>query len=135
LWLKTWNDGSNNVLLGKAFDIPYLGTIAMLNQGNGNAVTTSTTRTTDAVGVVFRFHWQAKVNYVTDAGHINAARSNVSGNQNLGVAFAQGFEATHAYRLWHCAVQCSCFVTIRTQGIRNLFAFHLGAGKHYRLVY
>jgi hypothetical protein len=114
LWLKTWNDGSNNVLLGKTFDVPNFGTIAMLNQGNGNAVTTSATCTTDAVGVVFRFHWQAKVNYVTDAGHINAARSNVSGNQNLGVAFAQGFEATHAYRLWHCAVQCSCFVTIST---------------------
>jgi hypothetical protein len=31
LWLKARNHGSNDVLLGKALDIPNLGAIAMLN--------------------------------------------------------------------------------------------------------
>jgi hypothetical protein len=56
LWLKAWNHGSNDVLLCKTLDVTDLGAITMLNQGNGNTVATSTTSTTNAVGVVLWLH-------------------------------------------------------------------------------
>jgi hypothetical protein len=44
-------------LLRKALDIADLGTITMLNQSNGNTIATSATGTTNAVRIVFWFHW------------------------------------------------------------------------------
>jgi hypothetical protein len=75
--------------LCKAFDIPNFGAITMLNQSDSNTIATSATCTTNAVRVVFWFHWQAKVNHVTNAWHINTASGYVSCNQNLGMTFTE----------------------------------------------
>jgi hypothetical protein len=75
-------------LLCKALDIADLGTITMFNQSDSNAIATGATSTTNTVGIVLRFHWQAKVNHVTNTWHIDTASSYVSRNQNLGVTFA-----------------------------------------------
>jgi hypothetical protein len=74
-------------LLCKALDIADLGTITMFNQSDSNAIATCATSTTNTVGVVLRFHWQAKVNHVTNTWYIDTASSYVSRNQNLGVTF------------------------------------------------
>jgi hypothetical protein len=76
-------------LLCKTLDIPDLGTITMFNQGDCYTIATSATSTTDAMRIVFWFHWQAKVNHVTDAWHIDTASCYVSRHQNLGVTFTQ----------------------------------------------
>jgi hypothetical protein len=72
-------------LLCKALDIADLGTITMFNQSDSNTIAASTTSTTDAVRIVFWFHWQTKVNHVTNSWHINTASRYVSRYQNLGV--------------------------------------------------
>jgi hypothetical protein len=60
----------------------------MFNQSDCYTIATSATCTTNAVCVVFWFHWQAKVNYVANAWHINTASRYVSCYQNLGMTFA-----------------------------------------------
>jgi hypothetical protein len=61
----------------------------MFNQGNSSAITTGATRSTNPMGIVFGLHWQAKINHVTNAWYINAASSNIGGNQNFSMAFTQ----------------------------------------------
>jgi hypothetical protein len=74
-------------LLCKALNIANLGTITMFNQSDSYTIATSATSTTNAVRVVLWFHWQAKVNDVTDTWHIDTASRYVSCNQNLGMTF------------------------------------------------
>jgi hypothetical protein len=71
LWLKAGDHRCYDILLCKALDIANLGAITMFNQSNSHSIATSAPSTTDTVRVVFWFHWQAKVNYVTNAWNIN----------------------------------------------------------------
>jgi hypothetical protein len=57
LWLKTSNHRCNDILLRKALDITDLGAVTMFNQSDSNTIATSTTGTSDAMGIVFWFHW------------------------------------------------------------------------------
>jgi hypothetical protein len=41
------------------------------------------------VNVIFAETWQVKVQYQGDTRNVNTARGNVSGNQNIDIAFAQ----------------------------------------------
>jgi hypothetical protein len=74
-------------LLCKTLNIADLSAITMFNQSNCYTIATSTTCTTDAVRIVLWFHWQAKVNHMTNAWYIDTASRYVSRHQNLGVTF------------------------------------------------
>jgi hypothetical protein len=75
------------------FDAAYFVTLAMDGQGKGCAIATGTTGTTNAVNVVLGLHRQVVVNGVADGLNVDAASSNVGGNQDTDTAvlnFGQG---------------------------------------------
>ena len=88
LRLQTCNGAGEDGLAGEVFDVPDAVAVAEFGKGYGCARAACAACATNAVGVVFGFHGQAKVKDVADAGHVNAACGYVGGYQKLDAAFA-----------------------------------------------
>ena len=104
LWLKTFYDGHRNTLIRQRFDGTHFHAITMFGKRNGFTRTTGTASTTNTVYVVFRLHWQTKVEYVGNAWHVDTAGSNVGSHQHANVAATQLLQAMRTNFLRHSAV-------------------------------
>ena len=82
------------------------------------------------MGVIFRFHRQAKVKHVADRWHVNTACCHVGCDQNLDLAFAQSLQAAVTDALVQSAVQSNRAETFLLQVVCQTIALDLGAGKH-----
>ena len=80
--------------------------------------------------VILRFHWQAIVDDVRDAGDVDAASGNVGCDQNFGAAITQRLQATIAHHLWHRAVQAGSSIARLAQLVGQLIGLDLRRGKH-----
>ena len=105
LGLQTCNHVGLDGLAGIRLDIKNFATIAQLGKGNGQAIAPGPACAADAVGVVLGLHRQTVVKHVGDGGHVNTARCNVGGDQNLHMALAQRHQAAVAQALAEGAVQ------------------------------
>ena len=88
LRLMAFDHGFVDAVLGEALDIANLETIAETRERNGQALLASATGTADTMDVILRFHRQAIVDDVRDAGDVDAARGHVRCDQNFGAAVA-----------------------------------------------
>ena len=129
-----WNHFSFERLTAVSLNVQNFATIANFSEGDGQAITTCTACTTNAVCVVFGFHRQAKVEHVRDGGHVNAASSHISGDQDLNLTVAQSHQTAIAQTLAQGAVQSDGIKAILLQVGSQSIALNLGAGKHNGLV-
>jgi hypothetical protein len=89
------------------FDVHNFATIANFGKGHGQAIATSTACAANAVGIVFGFHGQAKIEHMGNGGHVNTASRNIGGHQNLNLAIAQCHQSAIAQTLTQSTVQCN----------------------------
>ena len=106
----------------------------MFRNRDRQAIAPSATRTANAVGVIFRFHWQTVVKDVADSGHINTASGNIGGNQDLDPTFAQHAQAAIANALAQSAVQSGSREAFVSQVLGQRIAFNLRRSKNNGLV-
>ena len=71
------------------FDIHDFAAITEFGKSDRQAIATGATGAANAVYVVFLLHGQTEIEHMADAGHINAARSHVSCDQNLHSSITQ----------------------------------------------
>ena len=82
------------------------------------------------MGVIFSFHWQAKVEHVADRWHVNTACCHVGCDQNLNLTFAQSLQAAVTDALVQSAVQSNRAETFLLQVVGQAIALDLCACKH-----
>ena len=117
-----------------SLNVQNFATIANFSKGDGQAITTGTARTTNAVRVVFGFHRQAKVEHVCDGGHVNAASSHIGRHQDLNLAIAQGHQTAIAQTLAQGAVQSNGIKAVLLKISSQAITLDLCAGKHNGLI-
>jgi hypothetical protein len=78
--LKTGNHSRLKSLVGVMLDIGNATTVTTLGNRHGLATTPGSTRTSNAMHIVFGFHWQAEINHVRDGRHIQTTRRHIGGN-------------------------------------------------------
>ncbi len=115
-------------------DVHDLATIAEFSKSHGDTVTSGTTSTANAVGVIFSFHRQAEVEHVGHGGHVNTASGHVRCHQNLHLTLTQCHQTTVTQALAQRTVQSNGRETFLLQVIGQAIALDLGAGENNRLV-
>ena len=84
LRLMAFDHGFVNAILGEALDVPNLKTITETRERDRETLLAGTTGAADTMDVVLRFHRQAIVDDVRDAGDIDASRGHIRCDQNFG---------------------------------------------------
>ena len=84
-----FDHGFVDTILGEALDIANLETITEARECDRETLLASATGAADAMDVILRFHWQAIVDDVCDAGDIDAASGHIGCDQNFGAAITQ----------------------------------------------
>ena len=102
-----FDHGLIDTIFGEALNVPNLETVTEARERDRKALLASTSGATDTMNVILRFHWQAIVDDVRDAGDVNASRGDIGCNQNFGASITQRLQATVAHDLWHRAMQAS----------------------------
>ena len=95
------DDGLSRVALDRLDAVD----VASVDEGNGLARAAGATRTADAVDIVFGVLWQLVVEDEIDVVHIDAARGDVGGDENLDGALAEKTQDALAHRLGDVAVK------------------------------
>src|SRR5512135_1262063 len=116
-------------LAGVALDLLQVHRIAVGSKRYGDAGSAAATGTTDAVHVVLGELGQVEVDDVGDAGHVDAARGNVGGDQHAHIAATQVEQGTVTFALVHVAVQGSGGMAGSRKLIRQRVGIALGGGE------
>ncbi len=132
--LQTSNGLHIDHLVRVALDRADFMAFAMQRQRERLTIPAGTARTADTVHVIFRLHRQVEVDDVADALHVDAARGNVGGHQNLDLVALHHAQRTGTLALVHVAVQGSGGKTRVSQLISQIVRRPLGRRKHDRLL-
>src|SRR5690606_31117532 len=109
------DDVDANRLAGVTLDHSGAVMLVMLEKRDRHAAAPCPTGATDPVNIVVSAARRVEVDHMRDAGHIDAARRDVSGHQHLGSPRPQAVERAVALPLMHVAMQRSNAKAARRQ--------------------
>ncbi|MNV76220.1 hypothetical protein D3C71_1695580 [compost metagenome] len=132
--LHARNNIGLELLAAVRLNIVDFAAVAELGKCNGQAIASRTAGTANTVGVILGLHGQTEVEDVGYGGHVNTACSHIGGHQDLHLTSAQCHQTAVAQALAQGAMQSHRRETILLQVVGQAIAFHLGAGKHDRLI-
>ena len=84
-----WVIAFRNGLADEAFDRAQIGALILIAKTDSDAGSASAAGATDAMDVRFWFMWDIKVHHVGDSVDVDAARGDVTGDQQANAAVAE----------------------------------------------
>ena len=107
----------------------------VIGERNGDARRARAARAADAVDIVLRLPRQVEIDYVGDAGHVDAARRDVGRDQRAHAAAAHVRQRAVALALVHVAMQRGGGVALAVQARGQRFGVALGRDEDDALLH
>ena len=79
----------SNGLADEAFNRAQIGAFILIAEADGDAGSAGAAGAADAMDIGFRFMWDIEIHHVGDRVDVDAARGNVTGNQQANAAVAE----------------------------------------------
>jgi hypothetical protein len=133
LWAKAFQNLNWNFLLGKAFDFHHEAFFVQAHQAHSFTAGAGTTRAANAVDIVFRHIGNFIIHNMRQVFDVNAAGSNVGGDQSTNVAALEFSQGLGASCLTFVAVQSHGLDAILGEIVGHVVGAKFGAGEHQDL--